>query len=559
MNSRRHDLDALRGFAMLLGVALHASLAYIGSEWPVVDSETSPLLGKLVAFVHGFRMPLFFVLSGFFTAMLWQKRGPRGLLQHRAKRILLPLALGCLTIVPAVWALVILASEGSATFGVPESNQNLWTAAALGDLEEVRRFAEVGWPLDDPDPFFRQTPLAWAVNHGHPKAVARLIDSGADPNAKHGSDGLDTSLHAAAFFGRAESAHLLLDAGADANARNGRGTTPLDSLMYGEEAVAIVSQPLGVDVNFEDVEAGRNEVRRLLLSAGAGQEGGAYQPDDASEASKPAFMDSPGSVARAVLVGLMHVPFFHHLWFLWLLFWLVLLFVGICAVLAALQLRLQLPWWFVASPAALLWLVPLTALTHSAMFSGRVVPGFGPDTSAGILPIPSVLAHYAVFFGFGALVYVSPKAGERLGMGWQFLLALALAIYPLALSISTMAPLGYELAGDEMTRRTLSALGQSLFCWLMVLGTAGLCHRLLSTERPRLRYLSDSSYWLYLAHLPLVIVGQMLLAPLPLPALAKFSILLAASTAVLLASYEWGVRYTFIGTLLNGKRRRPAN
>ncbi len=558
MDSRRHDLDALRGFAMLLGIALHASLAYVGSEWPVVDSKNSPLLGKLVAFVHGFRMPLFFVLSGFFTAMLWQKRGSRGLLRHRAKRILLPLALGCLTIVPAVWALVILTSEGNATYGVPESNQNLWTAAALGDLEQVRRFVEVGWPLNEPDPFFRQTPLGWAVNHGHPKVVSRLVDSGADANAKYGSDGLDTSLHAAAFFGRADSARLLLDGGADANARNGRGDTPLDTLAHGEGAVAFVSQLLGVEVDFKDVEVGRNEVRRLLADAGGGQALDGSRRESTSDESNSTATESIGARTRAILVGLMYVPFFHHLWFLWLLCWLVLLFVAVAALLATSRVRLRLPWWSVASPAALVWLLPLTALTHSAMFSGRVIPGFGPDTSAGILPIPSVLLHYAIFFGFGALVYATPKAGERLGIGWQVLLALALVTYPLALSISTMSPFGYELAGDEVTRRALSALGQSLFCWLMVFGTAGLCHRLLSAERPRLRYLSDSSYWLYLAHLPLVIVGQMVLAPLPLPALAKFSLLLAGATGVLLASYEWGVRYTFVGTLLNGKRTRPA-
>ena len=35
---------------------------------------------------------------------------------------------------------------------------------------------------------------------------------------------------------------------------------------------------------------------------------------------------------------------------------------------------------------------------------GVVSPGFGPDTSAGLLPMPQVLLYYAVFFGFGALL-----------------------------------------------------------------------------------------------------------------------------------------------------------
>lgn len=38
---RRHDLDALRSFAMLLGIGLHAALAYVGIGWIVNDEQTS--------------------------------------------------------------------------------------------------------------------------------------------------------------------------------------------------------------------------------------------------------------------------------------------------------------------------------------------------------------------------------------------------------------------------------------------------------------------------------------------------------------------------------------
>ncbi|MBC7771376.1 MAG: hypothetical protein H7210_02660, partial [Pyrinomonadaceae bacterium] len=38
---RRHDLDAVRSFAMLLGIALHAALAYVGGGWVVADEQTS--------------------------------------------------------------------------------------------------------------------------------------------------------------------------------------------------------------------------------------------------------------------------------------------------------------------------------------------------------------------------------------------------------------------------------------------------------------------------------------------------------------------------------------
>ena len=84
---RRHDLDALRAIAMLLGIALHGLLAYTGFPWAVQDVNQAPWLGAVFAMIHGFRMPLFFLVSGFFTAMLWRKRGLQSLMRHRFFRI----------------------------------------------------------------------------------------------------------------------------------------------------------------------------------------------------------------------------------------------------------------------------------------------------------------------------------------------------------------------------------------------------------------------------------------------------------------------------------------
>ena len=192
------------------------------------------------------------------------------------------------------------------------------------------------------------------------------------------------------------------------------------------------------------------------------------------------------------------------------------------------------------------------------MHRGGSLPGFGPDDSSGLVPMPHVLAHYAIFFGFGALMYAVPGAAERLGRGWwlQLSLALTLAVPTLALSLHT--PGGRELAGDEGLRRLLANLGQVLFAWLMIFGLMGLFGRLLGREQPGVRYVSDSSYWLYLVHLPLIIVGQVLLRGLDLPAIVKFTLLVAGSTIILLVSYQLLVRYTWIGRMLNGPRgRRP--
>lgn len=47
-SSRRHDLDALRAFAMLLGIILHGIMSFIpgiGVIWAVEDSHASPWYG----------------------------------------------------------------------------------------------------------------------------------------------------------------------------------------------------------------------------------------------------------------------------------------------------------------------------------------------------------------------------------------------------------------------------------------------------------------------------------------------------------------------------------
>jgi peptidoglycan/LPS O-acetylase OafA/YrhL len=78
----------------------------------------------------------------------------------------------------------------------------------------------------------------------------------------------------------------------------------------------------------------------------------------------------------------------------------------------------------------------------------------------------------------------------------------------------------------------------------------------LTKENWTIRYLSDSAYWLYLAHLPLVISTQILIQNWPGPAVVKCLLLTLAITGFLLLIYDKLVRYRWLGTLLNGSRTR---
>ena len=69
------------------------------------------------------------------------------------------------------------------------------------------------------------------------------------------------------------------------------------------------------------------------------------------------------------------------------------------------------------------------------------------------------------------------------------------------------------------------------------------------------RYLADASYWIYLAHLPLVMALQVAMSRVQWPWFVEFALTLAVAMALLLISYDLFVRNGFIGAWLNGRRK----
>ena len=356
---------------MALGIVLHAALPFI--PWRDWDGIEPFALNTLVALVHGFRMPLFFLLSGFFTAMLMHRRGLRALVGHRVRRVGLPLLVSVFTILPAVWASY-----------------------------------DAGWAI------------------------------------------------------------------------------------MGESA------PGGLATDSSGAEDGFR---------------------------------------------------FAHLWFLWVLLWQMTGFVALvllwrlCLGRAAARLIPQRH--VVPTRRILLWSLPPLAAIFQQMMSGW----FGPDTSETLLTAPRVLLYYACFFGFGALVHNcrardGTEAIEALGRRW---------IAHLGMSVLVVFPFSFAM---RESHRSVSLLLQVAFAWMMAFGLIGLFRRCLSAPRFLVHYLSDASYWVYLAHLPLVLLAQGAVTHLGLSAMAGFAVMCVAVTAVLLASYHYAVRYTPIGRLLNGRRTR---
>ncbi|MEM1330123.1 MAG: acyltransferase family protein [Planctomycetota bacterium] len=549
-SARRHDLDAIRSFAMLLGLVLHAALAYIGMGWPVSDEPTVPMLGAIVAIIHGFRMPLFFLLSGFFAAMLLRRRGLRGLLKHRIARIAVPLAIGCVTILPFMefafaWsmdqqrsAVSEMVNEDAPAERAP--SDDIWTVAAYGDLEGLKAYGEDSEFLDTPDPQFGVTPLGWTALRDRPSAAAYLLKVGADPSARY-RDG-HTPMHTACFFGRDEVAQHLLGAGADLTLASPMGELPPQAMRHGRQLTESLARMMSIPIDFERVEEGRARIRAMI---------------ETRAAELPA---KAGTGAEEAGLGwrfrLFDQPFFGHLWFLWFLCWLIAAMVALVKI-GRLVPRVRLPAWLFAPPLFLVWAVPLTMAAQFFMRGSGSFAGFGPDTSAGLLPMPHMLAYYGVFFGVGAAVFAARGPGVRLGRGWPVTISIAWVFLWLGLTFGSETEWTRELVTNETAHWWVSVLMETLYAWTLSLALIGLCEVTLTRERRWVRYVSDSSYWLYVIHLPLFVLGQGAMLSSGMPTLAKFAVLSLGGTAVLLVSYQLFVRHTPIGWLLNGKRNRP--
>ncbi len=232
---------------------------------------------------------------------------------------------------------------------------------------------------------------------------------------------------------------------------------------------------------------------------------------------------------------------FHHLWFLWHLLWLV----GLFALLARLGLTFTHRWaWWT--------LVPLVALPQFFML------WIGADTSTGLIIAPHVLAYYAMFFLFGAFLHQRAVTVQK----WlaAAVVPALLGLYPLVAFVLRTAVRTYD-DGDPGTASAIWLAGtvvQVAYTWLMCFGLMGLFQWAMAVERPWVRYVSDSSYWLYLAHLPLVVALQRWAIDWDVSVHLKFAVIVVGATLVLLASYHIAVRHTPIGAFLNGPRRRLA-
>jgi glucan biosynthesis protein C len=89
---RYHNLDFLRAFAMMMGLVMHAPLLFwqpdfakvFGIENIAPAEEWINIIGR---YINNWRMPLFFLLSGFFSVLIIKRKGTSQFIRDRLIRV----------------------------------------------------------------------------------------------------------------------------------------------------------------------------------------------------------------------------------------------------------------------------------------------------------------------------------------------------------------------------------------------------------------------------------------------------------------------------------------
>jgi ABC-type multidrug transport system ATPase subunit/peptidoglycan/LPS O-acetylase OafA/YrhL len=179
-----------------------------------------------------------------------------------------------------------------------------------------------------------------------------------------------------------------------------------------------------------------------------------------------------------------------------------------------------------------------------------------PSPDTGLTPQSPAMIGFGTAFIFGWLLH---RQSELLAV-WKrrWTLHLTLAAVFSALSLWIVGRLPNPLEAPPWIKLGYAAC-YTLAIWHWIFGITGAALRFCSRANTGLRYLADSSYWLYLAHLPVVFALQMTMLDWNLHWSVKFPLIVGTALSILLLSYHYCVRNTWIGEILNGRtfKRTP--
>ncbi|MBO9668867.1 MAG: acyltransferase family protein, partial [Bdellovibrio sp.] len=170
---------------------------------------------------------------------------------------------------------------------------------------------------------------------------------------------------------------------------------------------------------------------------------------------------------------------------------------------------------------------------------------FEVDAPTRVYYRPLTFWYYYCFFALGSLLFKSYHRAKR----WKFV-GLPVAVIYLALS-SALIVLALGSA-NKMTQAGGMLAFATAGCVLMLSLFAKYC----DLENSKIRYLIASSYWVYLAHEPLLHILGVIFKTYQWNLYAEITFLIAATYLLSFASYSYLVRGSWVDRLLNGEQSK---
>jgi peptidoglycan/LPS O-acetylase OafA/YrhL len=240
------------------------------------------------------------------------------------------------------------------------------------------------------------------------------------------------------------------------------------------------------------------------------------------------------------------------LWFLWYL--LIIDGVAIAFYLLAPKLLQATGQRFSSLICRPLGGILLLAVPTTLALWPEVTWTVAPPGDSFVPELPALL-YYGLFFGLGATLCTHRELVDSASRhAWRWAACALTAAVPAGVLFSLHNSSAY---GSQPVVHLAALLIYAVATWTTLIALVGLANRYLNRPRPALRYLADSSYWIYLSHLPAMVLVVGLLEATTLGTGPQFLLATVGALAFSLATYPLFVRYTMIGRVLNGPRTRP--
>lgn len=206
-------------------------------------------------------------------------------------------------------------------------------------------------------------------------------------------------------------------------------------------------------------------------------------------------------------------------------------------------------WWKTRSFKSIYWPVLLSIPVWLILFREQRL--FIPADTHVIPKHIAYIVFYGYFFALGWLIHLRPDIFNTLVKNFLFLLAVGLII-----TFGLFYVEWKELVNQSYTRFLVYKMLAAVQIVFLSFGFIGFFLRYFNLESKFWKYVSDASYWVYLIHMGLVISLQIAFFNSAVAGWLRFPLALIIPIIISFATYQWFVRYTIIGKVLHGERKR---